>query len=155
MGVLGDHTVLDTESQRCLGVDQVLQHGVHSMLGELVADHQGLWSPIIRGWWARPDRAHDRHPWLPSRSSDASVRSTALHRLVTAHQHAQRDDAHEIHPRGTVRQVTGRFPQGLLSPPQYIVVLPALRALEQPGSYCRAAAHALLLVVFPDSSCRD
>jgi len=135
VGVLGDHAVLDAASQCYLGVDQVLQYGVHITLGELLADHQALVGPPRQG--ARPPTVAA----LPLGRRQHEV--DGAYRLAAASLHDQCDESHEMHPRGAVRQVTGAFSQGLLGQPQCLVVLPALRALEQPGHYCRVAAQVL------------
>ena len=139
VGVLGDHAVLDAATQCYLGVDQVLQYGVHIMLCSVLAEHEALPGPPRQG--ARPPTVAAL--MISRRQHEVD----GAQRLTGAPQYAQGDDAHEMHPRRAVRQVTGRFSQGLLGQPQCLVVLPALRALEQPGHYCRVAAHALTLRV--------
>ena len=68
VGVLGDHAVLDAESERDLGVNEILQDGSTS--------RSAACSLSIKRCQARTDKAHERHPLflLPDRPRRAWAR---------------------------------------------------------------------------------
>jgi hypothetical protein len=131
VGVLGDHAVLDAVAKGYLGVDEVLEHGVHLEVGGVLVEHQPL--PGAKRQGARaPAPAAFPHGRLQHEVDGGEC----LQRVPLD---VQRDGAHEMHPRRAARQVAGGCPQGQFGQTKRFIVLPALRALEQ-SSHCRRIA---------------
>jgi hypothetical protein len=135
VSVLGDDAAIDTAFQCDLCVDQVLQNVGHIMLGQLLVDHEVLPGPAGKG--ARPPSVAALTFGRLQHDVDG------VDGLAAAPLHEQRHEAHEVHTRWSVCQIAGRFSQGLLGQSQRLVVLAALRALEQAGHECSVNSHAL------------